>query len=197
MASLFRALSRLLGVLLLIALAVAGLAAAVFCISGGSSGLSIPGLAKLVHLPQLRSEVGKLLTAVESSGSVALLSLLGGVLSMLLGLVLLLGVFAPRRERLIVAESGKEGTLAARRRPLRQLAAWLVESGRGVTRSKVKVRTSRRGRGKLKVTAYRPHNASDADVEGTVRESLSSLVSGFGLRERVRVAVGEKGDRVE
>lgn len=197
MASLPRALSRLLGVLLLIALAVAGLAAAIFCITGASSGLSLPGLAKLVHLPQLKSDVGKLLTAVESSGSVALLSLLGGLLSMLLGLVLLLGVLTPRRERLIIVERGSDGTLGARRRPLRQLAGWLVESSRGVTRSRVRVRSSRGGKGKLKVTAYRPRSASDADVERTVHESLSALASGFGLREKVRVAVGEKGDRVE
>ncbi len=197
MASLARALSRLLGILLLLGLAVGGLAAAVFCISGGSSGLSIPALAKLVHLGQLKSEVGKLLTAVESSGSVAVLSLLGGLLSMLLGLLLLLGVLAPRRERLVIVERGKEGTIAARRRPLRQLAGWLVESGRGVTGSKVRVRSSRRGRGRLTVTAYRPRAASDADVERAVRESVSPLASGFGLRERVRVAVGEKGDRVE
>ncbi len=197
MASLLRGLSRLLGFLLLVVLAVVGLAAAVFCITGSTSGLSLPGLAKIAHLSGLKSEVAKLLTAVESSGSVALLSLLGGLLSMLLGLALLRGVFAVARERLIIAERDREGTLAARKRPLRQLVGWVTESGRGVTRSKVKLRSSRRGSGKLTVTAYRPRNAEDAEVQRTVSEALSPVVSDFKLRDRVRVIAGDKGDRVE
>jgi len=53
MVLLLRALARLVGFVLLLALAVAGLAAAIFSISGGDGTLSLPGLVELARLDDL------------------------------------------------------------------------------------------------------------------------------------------------
>lgn len=196
--TLLRAVARLLAPILLAVLAVAGLAIAIFCIEGGSSGLSLPALAKALHLSGLRKDTGSLLDNVEGPGSVDLLPLLAGLAAMLLGLALLLGTFASRRERLAIAETGKEGTLAARRRPLRLLAGWLLESARGVTKTQVKLKTARRGRsGKLQVVAFRPRSSQSAQVEEEVSGALAELASSFSLKERIEVRQGEKGARVQ
>ncbi|MGI8579423.1 MAG: hypothetical protein ACR2K9_02570 [Solirubrobacteraceae bacterium] len=196
--TLLRAIARLLAPILLAVLAVAGLAIAVFCIGGGTGGLSLPALAKGLHLSGLRGDVGSLLDEVEKPGSVDLVPLLGGLAAMVLGAALLLGSFASRRERLAIAATGEEGTLAARRRPLRQLAGWLLESARGVTKTQVKLRTARRGRsGKLRITAYRPRSSSSESVEEEVTNALAELASAFSLKEQIEVKQGGKGARVQ
>ena len=75
MSALLRTLARLVTFALLVALSLCGLAIAVFAIGGSTSGdFSLPGLAKLVHLPQLRSDIGELYARLEAPGSVAAIS---------------------------------------------------------------------------------------------------------------------------
>jgi len=191
---LLRAVTRLITFLLLAALALAGLAVAVFCIEGGRTGLSLPALARQVHLPQLRHEVGAFLHALEASGPVAKLSALGGLGAVALGVLLLVGVLRSRRERLALLEAGEQGTLAARRRPLSQVASALVEQvrGMGMTQTRARVRPRRRGHGgRLLVRIDQPRGtATDDATKQRVASAVSPLTEPFGLRPRVRVRNG-------
>lgn len=96
--SFWRLAARLVGFLLLVALAVAGLALAIFTIDGGIDGLSLPHLAELLGMPSFRDSVGGLLDDLEASG-VDGKPLLGGIGAILVGVLLLVGVFADRPER--------------------------------------------------------------------------------------------------
>ena len=186
---LLRALARLVTFLLLLALAVAGLAVAVL-------GLSL--LAELVGLPTLEKEAGRLLGAVEADGSVAVVSALSGLGAMVLGVLLLIGALTPRRERLVVLDQGDDGTVAARRRALSRAVGALAEQGRGVTASKVKLKPRRRARGgRLAIRAAHPRSADPAEVERRARESVDPLSQAFGLKTRVRPRLGEPGQRVQ
>ena len=114
---LLRTLARIVTVALLSALSLCGLAIAIFSIGGTASGdFSLPGLARLVHLPQLRADIGELYARLEASGSVAGISALCGLGAVVIGVLLLLGVFLGRHERLAILESSGEGTIAARPR---------------------------------------------------------------------------------
>lgn len=189
---LLRALTRLITFFLLAALALAGLAVAVFCIEGGSDGLSLPALARHAQLPQLRQEVGGFLDALESSGPVAKLSALGGLAAMALGLLLLVGVLRSRRDRLALLDSGEQGTLAARRRPLAQIASALVEQARGMAQTRARVRPRRRRRGgRLRIRIDQPRGAAtDETIKERATSALAPLTEPFGLRPRVRVRSG-------
>ena len=132
MIALARVLVRLVAFLLLVLLAVAGLAVAVFSIDTGTTGPSLGRLAELLHLASLRDTVGAWLDQLEASGSVAVVGGLCGLGAVLVGLVLLAGLLVPRRERLITMPSAVSGDLAARRRPLAQVAQTLAEQARGV-----------------------------------------------------------------
>ena len=98
----------------------------------------------------------------------------------------------------MVLERDGDTTLAARRRPLGQVAAALVEQGRGVTATKVKVRPKRRGAGgRVEVTAMRTADTNDADIKRAADEALQPLTSEFALKARVRPKLGEAGQRVQ
>lgn len=191
-----RLVARLLAVALLIALAVAGLAIAVFSIQSGTAALSLPELAKVVGLPALRDSLGDLLGAVEASGPIALLSALGGFGAVLLGLFLLLGVLAGRTERLFTADESVEGTVAAKGRPLASVAVALAEQTRGVVEAKARARPSRGG-GSVSVEAAHRKAEGAEDLTARVESQLAPLRSGFGLRTRTRAVEGGKGRRVE
>ena len=195
MIAIARALARLVGFVMLLALAVAGLVLAVFCIGTGTSGPSLGNLAKLLHLSSLRGTVGHWLSQLEAHGSVALIALACGVGAVLLGLLLLAGLLVPRRERLVTLSRGEPGTLAARRRPLAQVATTLVERVRGVTKVRVRVRPLRRTGGRLSVKASRTRRADPGQVQAAVREALGGLTEPFKLRARVDVR--RHGARVE
>lgn len=142
-----RLLAQLLGVLLLVAMAVAGAAAAVFCIQGGHGTLSLPGLASDLHLAQLRDTIGSFLARLQADGPVAVISGVSGAGAILLGLVLLTGSLVSPRERLIVLSDGDRGQIAARRRALAQAAADLAEQPRSVQHARVRARPWRRKTG--------------------------------------------------
>ena len=190
-----RALVRVVTVLLLVLLAFAGLALAIFCIGTGTSGPSLGGLAGMLNLDEVRDDVGGWLARLEAPGSVAVIALLCGLGAMLLGLFLLAGLLVPRRERLVTLTSDARGTLAARRRALGQAAAALVEQTRGVTSARVRVRPRRRTGGRLTVRAERVRPADPGELQGQALEKLRGLTDPFKLKARVEVA--RRGARVE
>jgi len=190
-----RALVRVVSFLLLVILAVAGIVLAVFCIGTGTSGPSLGGLSRLLHLSALRDTVGSWLGQLQASGAVAGLAAVCGLAAMLLGLLLLAGILIPRRERLVTLASGEHGTIAARRRPLAQAATALVEQVRGVTEARVRVRPRRRSGGRLAVRASRIRRVDPGEVQGAVREQLRGLTDPFKLTARVDVA--RRGARVQ
>lgn len=192
-----RALARLVTFLLLVALAVAGLAVAVFSIGSGDSSFSLPGLARLVGLPVLSDRAGELLGALEAGGPPAVIAALAGLGAVLLALLLLAGALWPRRERLVVLDEDDGGRLAARKRPLGQIAAALAEQARGVTSAKATLRPARRARGgKLGILASHSRTAESSQVAEQAKSSLAPLADPFELKTRVRARPGEAGQRV-
>jgi len=194
---LLRALVRVVTFLLLVGLSLAGLAAAVSCIRPGTGPLSIPWLADIAHLRELRDEVGGWFDDLAADGPVAWKSALSGAAAMALGLLLLAGLVIPRRERLLRLSRGGDGSILARRRPLGQIVRALVEQVRGVTETKAKVRPRRRGGGTIKVRAERSSSSDEGEVCGRAKDALEELTSAFKLRAKVRARLGEKGSRVE
>jgi len=191
---LLRALARLVSFLLLVILALAGLALAVFAIGGGAGGFSIPGLARLAHLPDLRDEVRMLLTSVEAAGPVAAKTAASGAGAIVLGVVLIVGALWPRRERLVTLESRDDGTLAARRRPLTRAADALVDQTRGLVSQKVRVRPGRRDGGRIRVRARHAPTDDPSELKTSTEAHLAPLTEPFTLRTRVRIRAAD--DRV-
>ena len=197
MVLLLRALARLVGFVLLLALAVAGLAAAIFSISGGDGTLSLPGLVELARLDDLSDEVGAFLGSLEADGPAAVVAALSGLGAVLLALGLLVGALVAGRERLLVVRHGEEGTVAARRRAVAQTATALAEQPRDVVSAKAKVRPRRRGSGgRLRLTAYHAQTASEPAVEDAARRQLEPLAGPFSLRVKVDGRVPRRGGRV-
>lgn len=190
-----RALVRLFGFLLLVVCAIAGIVLAAFCIGTGTTGPSPGGLANLLGLAAVRDEVGLWLERMEAPGPVAVIAAVSGLGAMLLGILLLLGLLVPRKERLVTLASSEAGEIGARRRPLGQAATALVEQVRGVTEARVRVRPRRRGGGRMKVRASRVRPIDAKQVEGAVTEQLDGLAGPFGLKTRIDVP--RRGARVE
>lgn len=193
-----RALDRLIAFLLLLALALLGVATAVFAVQGDSRALSLPTLARHLRLPQLREVVGDFLSHLEAGGPVAWVSVGAGAAAIALGLLLLAGALAPRRERLVVLEEDGEICLAARRRPLAQIAGAIAEQVRGVTGERTRVRPRRVGSGgRLKISAYHSRTFSSPEIERQVSAAVAPLADAFALRVRVHARRGEGKARVE
>jgi len=193
-----RAIDRLIALLLLLALALLGLATAIFSIQGGTRALSLPTLACHFHLPQLREVVEDFLSHLEADGPVAWVSVGGGAAAVVLGTLLLIGALTPRRERLAVLEQSGRARLAARRRPLAQIAGALVEQVRGVTDERTRVRPRRAGRGgRLKVSAYHSRTFPSAEIEQRASAAVRPLADAFSLELRVRARQGEGKTSVE
>src|SRR5436305_4190467 len=168
MIPLARLLARVVGFVLLLALAAAGILLAVFCIGTGTHGPSLGGLARLLSLHSVRDTVGHWLARVEAPGSVAVIAGVCGLGAIALGLLLIAGVLVPRRERLVQLTEDERGKLAARRRPLAQVATALVEPVGGVTEARVRVRPFRRIGGRLSVRASRTALADAGEVRRAV-----------------------------
>lgn len=197
MIRLLRGIDRVLAVALLLVLAVLAGAAAVFCIQGGRATLSLTHLSVLLHITDLRAIVGEFLHDLEAPGPVAIVAVLSGIGAILVGLLLLVGLLVPRRERLVALEHAEGGgTIAARRRALARAAGALVDQVRGVSGSRVRVRP-RRGRvgGRLNVVVRRAASVDEKAIKPPVEEALHALTEPFKLSERVKVRVGR--DRVQ
>jgi hypothetical protein len=196
---LLRFLARLAGVLLMLILAVAGLGLALYCFDGFIR-LGSARSDRLLHLPAVRDHVDSFLHQVTAPGPTAGLALLCGVGAILLGLLLLIGLLAPRRQRLVVLErDGKQGTLAARPSPLRDMAAALAKSAPGAT-AVTRPRLHRGGRlrsSHLTLTASRSRTQDPKQVERAIDERLQPLTEPFGVQRRIHVRSAQPGRRVQ
>jgi hypothetical protein len=183
-----RGLARLIALVLSTALAVACLAVAIFSVQGDSSTLSLPNLAGYVRLDDLHATVGVFLADLQADGPIAKVAALAGGSAVLVGLLLLFGVLAPRRERLIVMRSDDDGTIGARPRAVGQAAVTLGEQSRDVLHAKAKTTARRRGRGgRLRLTAYHARSSDGVGATAASRDRLQTMAEPFSLRVRVRV----------
>lgn len=192
-----KTLVRLIGFLLALALCIIGLALAVFSIQGGKSGLSITHLAHLVHLPALRHDVDTFLTRMEASGPVAVVALASGVGAVIIGVLALVGVLVPTRERLLTLSSSGDEALLARRRALAALARSLAERADGVSEAKVRVRVRRRGGGKLTVRAQHTRASDATAARSALEAALAPLIGPLPLSTKLKVRPPEQGAGVE
>ena len=193
-----RALSRLIGMLLMVALALVCLGVALYCVDALISLGSIRP-DRLLHLPSVRHHVGHFLSQIAAPGSTADLALAGGVVAVLIGVVLLAGILRTSKERLVVLDGGRDGTLAARPRTVRAMTQALAEQASGTTAvTRPKLKLSRRGtRGRLTVTASRSPTSDPGEVQAALTRQIEPLSGPFHLRTRVRVHAGDGGERVQ
>ncbi len=196
---LLRVLTRLVGMLWMLALALFGLGIALYCLDGFISlGSARPD--RLIGLPGIRRHVGHFLDQVAAPGPTAGLALLCGLGAILLGILLVLGVLRSRRQRLVVLEHDRDtGTLAARPGTVRDMVRALAEQTPGATSVKRPgLALSRRGnRGRLRVTAARARTSDAREVEQALKERVAPVSEPFNLTPRVRVRRGERGERVQ
>jgi hypothetical protein len=198
MTLLLRTLSRLVGMLLMLVLALAGLALALYCLDG-VFGLGSARPDRLLGLVSVRNRVGRFLDQLGVSGPTARLALLCGLAAMLLGVLLVVGTVRRRRSRVAILDTVGGGTLAARPRPLRAIARALAERADGATAvTRPKLALSRRGRGgRLTVRASRARTSEENEVRSEIASRLEPVTEPFGLRPRIRVRIGEAGERVQ
>jgi hypothetical protein len=183
---LFQAIARAVTFLLLALLALAGLALAIFSIGPGESDVSLPGLADLIALDELRDRVGELFASVEDGDEVEVVPALAGLGAIAVGCLLIVGALGSRRERLVtLPREDEDGVLGARRRPLGQMVVALADQPREITPRSVKVRPSRRGPGGRVDIAVDHPKTSEGVGERTIG-ALEPITKPFELRTRVR-----------
>ncbi len=195
---LLKALSRLVGMIWMLVLALVGLGVALYCLDGVISLGSVRP-DRLLGLPGVRKHVGRFLEQVAARGTTAGLALLCGLGAMVIGLLLLRGLLGSRKQRLAVLEHDTDnGTLAARPGTLRDMARALAEQAPDASSVKrPKLSLSRRGRrGRLKVTASRPATSDPRELQNELKERLEPISEPFHLRSRITVRLGEPGARV-
>jgi hypothetical protein len=194
-----RALTRLVGVVLMVVIALAGLAVALYCLSRLVS-LGAANPPRLLHLPTVRDRVGGFLADLAAPGPTAGIALGCGGGAIALGLLILVGMLAPRRSHVaLVDRSASHGIMGARRRALRDLARALAAQADGLTSVKrARVALSRRGtRGRVTVIAAHTPATDPDQVQRAVRETLVPITDTFHLRPRVRVRVPNPAERVQ
>lgn len=200
---LWKALVRLAGTVLMLALALLGLGIAFYCLDGVVTlGSARPD--RLLHLSSVRRHVGHFLDQMAARGSTAGLALACGVGAMALGGLLIAGLLRSPKQRLAVlsadgAGDAADGTLAARPRALRDMSRALAEQVPAATSiDRPKLRLARRAnRGRLTMTVSRARTSKSAEVERDVTERLKPISGPFRLKPRVRVRLGERGERVQ
>ena len=198
---LLKALARVVEIVLMAVIALFGIGVGLYCLDGLISlGSGRPD--RLLHLPSVRDHIGHFLHRLTFPGSVAVLTLVCGVVAVIIGLLLLIGLLGSRRERLLVVEhDGEHGDLSARRRTVSQMIRAETLETPGVTGAKrPKVRVSRNGEGaRLKVLAARGPDPDAATVDQSVHERLDPISERFHLKSNIRVRLiqpkAEKGAR--
>ncbi len=196
---LLRPLVRLIGFLWLLLLGVVALGVAAYCLDG-LIGLGSARPDRLIGMVSVRRHIGDFLGQLAAPGSVAWLSLLCGLAAILVGLALLTGIFRRPRDRLALLESEPDlGTLAARRGTLREMIRALIEQTDGVTSMKrPKVSPARRGTGgRVTVRVSRSRTVDGQELQRTVSDALGPITEPFAFKSRVRVRLGERGERVQ
>jgi hypothetical protein len=196
---LWKALVRMVGLLLMLALGVVALGIAFYCLDGLIRlGSSRPD--RLLHLSSVRRHVGHFLDQIAAPGPTAALALVCGLGGIALGLLLILGLLRSPKQRLAVlaAEDTGDGTLGARPRVLRDMTRALAEQSPAATsidRPKLRIARGVR-RGRVTVIASRTRTTDPTEVQRTVTERLEPISGPFRLAPRVRVRLGERGERV-
>ncbi len=194
-----RPLVRLIGFLWLLALALAGLGVALYCVDGLIS-LRSARPDRLVGLASVHRRVGRLLDQLAAPGSLAGLSLLCGIAAIIVGVLLLIGILRRPRERLVLLDPDESsGVLAARRSALRDMIRALTRQTRGVTNVKrPKLRPARRGTGGRFTVKIAHARSTDArELQRSTGEALRPISEPFALKARVRVRLGERAERVQ
>lgn len=189
---LLKALVGLLAFLLLLALAVGGLAAAVFSIAGEGATLSLPQLAEWLRLPELRDETGDFLRRLEDD-SVDGWAALAGLGAMLVGVLLILGVVGRRRPRSVSLEP--TGHLKARRRALADVATDLAGRAPGVSAARARIRGRRQA--VIAVDAAHTPRVSSEEARHSVGLLMADLTETGTLRPKVRARPGDGRERVQ
>jgi hypothetical protein len=199
----WKALVRLVGLVLMLALALLALGIALYCLDGVISlGSARPD--RLLHLASVRRHVGHFLDQIAASGSTAGLALLCGAGAMALGGLLIAGLLRSPKQRLAVlsadgADDAADGTLAARPRALGDMSRALAEqvpAAASIDRPKLRL-ARRANRGRLTMTVSRTRTSDPAEVKCNVTERLKPISGPFRLTPRVRVRLGERRERVQ
>jgi hypothetical protein len=197
--ALLRVFGRMVGVAWMLVLALFGLAVAMYCVDA-LVGLGSVRPDRLLGLPGVRRHVGRFLDQVAAPGSTAGLALLCGLGAMLLGIALLIGLLGRRKQRLVILEQDDQtGAIAARRRPLGEMARSLAEPADGATSVKrPTLALSRSGtRGTLRVNATRARGTDPRELSTAIEHAVEPITEPFGLKPRVRVRLGENENRVQ
>jgi hypothetical protein len=199
----WKALVRLVGVVLTLAVALLALGIALYCLDGLITlGSLRPD--RLLRLSSVRLHVGDFLDQIAAGGPTAGLALVCGVGAMVLGGLLVAGLLRSPRQRLAVlsadgARDTANGTLAAKPRALRDMTRALAEQAPAATSiDRPKLRLARRAnRGRLTMTVSRTRTSDPADVKRNVTERLEAISGPFRLTPRVRVRLAERSERVQ
>lgn len=187
---LLHAVARLVTLVVLAALALIGLAVAVFSVPEAESGLV--KLADLLGLHLARDEVGTFLDSLETSPSVA--QTIACFAAVLAGLVLIAGVMLRRGDRTVqLPAAGEEsdeatshGRLGARRRALTQMGTALAGRVRDAEALRFRVKPKRRSPGgSMKVRATLRSGGDEAEAEERIGKELRPLTEPFSLRQRI------------
>lgn len=182
-----RVLAALIGLLLLVVLAAAGLATAIFSLQAGDGTLSLSQLAGLLSLDELRDSVGGWITGLEAGGPIAAVAALSGAGAVVLGLGLLIGALIPRRERLLIIERSPAGVLSAKRRAAAAALQDLAQQPGAVLAAKVRVRPRRRAiGGRARLTVVHAQTAEPGRVLAAARSASEPLAEQLSLPLRVR-----------
>ena len=193
-----RALVRLVSFVLLVVLALAGLALAVFCISTGTTRPE-PWRPGRRAQPRVAARHGRRVARTARGPRIGRRHRRG----------VRAGGDAPRASLLLAGDPrappraprdlGQRRAVACWRRGAvrsARAATALVEQVRGVTEARVRVRPRRRAGGRLTVRTSRTRAADPDQVQGAVRaSSCARLTDPFKLK--ARVAVPRRGARVE
>ena len=186
---LVKAVSRLVEVLLMAAIALFGIGVGLYCLSGLISlGSARPD--RLLHLPRVRYHVGHFLAQLAAPGPVAVLALLCGIGAVLIGLLLLIGLLGTRRERLLTVERDAErGDLLARPRTVAGMIRDVTLRTPGVTSvRRTRLRLSRDGsRARVKVLAARGPDSDGETIDTAMHDRVDPITDGLHLRANLRV----------
>lgn len=180
---LLQAVTRLVTLLLLLALAVAGLALAVFSVPAAESGLG--ELADLVGLDLARDEVGTFLGTLESTAGFE--EAIACFAAALAGAALVAGALLRRPDRTVGVSSSEsgEGRLAVRPRALAQMAAARASRVRETESLRVAVRGTRGTGGTIRVRARMRGSGDTARIAERITGELRPLTEPLGLRPQV------------
>lgn len=190
-----RGLARTVGFAGLGALALVGLALAVFSVQGGDGPVSLTGLARHVGLPDLLDRIGSWLARLEDGSQVEWWSILGGSVAIAVGALLVASALWPRLVRTSTVADGAEGRLAVGRGALKQKAE-RAALGAGATSANAAFRRRVGRPALLRVTATRPASAAAETIDPTVDRAVVDAVQAVDVRPRVRVSAGRGPRRV-